>query len=116
MASASSACHIGLMTDTAIIVVATSVTYYHANDEAAFFDWLARMECVEGFGGVGRDLVIRLKRRPTKYDLQELMAFCFRYGIDMAQLAKFERSSNKSWLRDPEKYWHDGMFGEAARG
>lgn len=72
------------------------------------------MGCVEGFDGVGRDLVIRLKRRPTRYDLQELLAFCFRYGIDMAQLATFGRPSNKRWLRDPEKYWHDGMFGKAA--
>ncbi|WP_397404000.1 hypothetical protein [Phenylobacterium sp.] len=101
------------MTDTANVVVATRVTYYHPNDEAAFFDWLARMECVEGFDGAGRDLFIRLKRRPTKHDLQELLAFCFRYGIDLAQLAKFERPSNKTWLRDPQKYWHGGMFGEA---
>ena len=102
------------MTEPANVVVATSVTYYHPNDETAFFEWLARMECVEGFDGTDRDLFIRLKRRPTRSDLQELLAFCFRYGIDMAQLAKFERPSNKGWLRDPQKYWHDGMFGKTA--
>ena len=37
------------------VLVATGVTYYHDNDETAFFDWLDRMECVENYRGEGRD-------------------------------------------------------------
>ena len=109
-------CQITIMSEGEIVLVATSVTYYHPNDETAFFEWLARMECVEGFDGAGHDLFIRLRGRPTKYDLQELLAFFFRYGIDISQLARFETRSNKAWLRDPQKYWHERMFGQQSRG
>jgi hypothetical protein len=95
------------------VLVATGVTYYHPSDETAFFEWLDRMECVESYRGQVCDLLIMLKRRPTKYDLQELLAFFFRYGIDMRQLVRFEMKSNRKWLRDPQKYWHQRMFGDA---
>jgi hypothetical protein len=98
------------------VLVATGVTYYHPNDEAAFFEWLDRMECVDSYRGEIRDLFITLKRRPTKYDLGELLAFFFRYGIDMAQLARFETKANRAWLRDPQKYWHHRVFGEKLPG
>lgn len=94
------------------VLVATGVSYYHQNDEAAFFEWLSRMTFVESYRGEGRDLLITLKRRPTKSDLQELLAFFFRYEIDMAQLKRFETRSNSAWLRDPEKYWSGRMFAE----
>ena len=94
------------------VLVASSVTYYHHNDEAAFFGWLDRMECVEGYRGEVTDLIISLRRRPTRYDLLELIAFFFRYGIDMAQLRRFETKANRGWLRDPKMYWHQPMFGD----
>jgi hypothetical protein len=94
------------------MLVATGVTYYHPNDETAFFEWLDRMECVDNYRGQLRDLFITLKRSPTKYDLRELVAFFFRYKIDMAQLARFETKANREWLRDPQKYWYEQMFGE----
>jgi hypothetical protein len=95
-----------------IVLVATGVTYYHQNDETAFFGWLDRMACVNSYRGEVRDLFISLKRRPTKDDLLELLAFFFRYGIDIAQLAQFETKANSAWLRDPQKYWHRCMFGD----
>lgn len=93
------------------IIVATAVTYFHENDETAFFEWLGRIDCVESFDGEASDLFLRLKRQPNRQDLQELLAFCFRYGIDLRQLAKFETPSNRAWLRDPDKYWYEQMFG-----
>ncbi len=95
-------------------LVASGVTYYHANDEAAFFEWLERIECVASYGGEGRDLFLSLKRRPTKLDLQELLAFFFRYQIDMAQLAQFETKKNRDWFCDRQKYWHEKVFGKQA--
>ena len=101
------------MTQDKLLIV-TGVTYYHSNDEAAFFEWLSRMICVESWYGEGRDLFIVLKRRPTKFDLQELLAFFFRYDIDMVQLGRFETKSNRKWLRDPQKYWHGPLFGNGS--
>jgi len=93
------------------ILVASNVVYYHQHDETAFFEWLARIGCVERFYGEGRSLFICLKRRPKQDDLRELLAFFFRYGIDMTQLARFETQSISAWLRNPQAYWHERMFG-----
>ena len=96
------------------VLVATSVTYYSQNDETAFFEWLDRMDIVENYRGEVHDLFITLARKPTKGDLRELLAFFFRYGIDTAQLARFETKTNRAWLRNPQTYWHRKMFCEAS--
>jgi hypothetical protein len=92
------------------VLVATGVTYYHPNDETAFFEWLDRIECVASYRGDVRDLFISLKRRPTRDDLLELLAFFHRYGMDLAQFSQFETKSNRDWFCDPQKYWHHGVF------
>jgi len=98
------------------VLVATGVTYYHPNDEAAFFEWLDRIECVASYRGEVRDLFISLKRRPTRHDLLELLAFFFRYGIDLKQLSQFETKSNRDWFCDAQKYWYRGVFGKHEGG
>ena len=92
------------------------VMFYHRGDERTFFEWLSRIPCVANFDGNGRDgLVIRLKRRPGEDDLRQLLALCHRYGADMRQLAKFETAKNRSWFRDPKKYWYKAVFGKKQR-
>jgi len=89
----------------------TGVIFYSQNDERAFFEWLARIPCVASYAGDGvRGLLVRLKRRPGKDDLRQLLALCHRYGVDMRQMAKFETDDNRVWFRDPEKYWHEAVF------
>jgi hypothetical protein len=93
--------------------VETGVVYFHPNDERAFFEWLARIPCIKSFAGEGRDgLVVRLKRRPGKDDLLQLLALYQRYGSDMRQLAKFETAQNRSWFRDTKMYWYKAVFGK----
>jgi len=99
------------MSSAPIVLTARRVVYYHENDETAFFEWLARMPFVESFEGAGWDLWITLKRKPNQYDLRELLAFFQRYKIDMKQLARFENSRNRTWFRDPKKYWYRRVFG-----
>lgn len=90
----------------------TGVTFYHLNDERAFFEWLGRIPCVERYVHEGcAGLVAYLKRAPRKDELRELLALCHRYGVDMRQLAKFETARNRRWFRDPQKYWHRAVFG-----
>ena len=91
----------------------TGVKFYHLSDERAFFEWLTRIPCVQNCEGDGnRGLVVRLKRRPGKDDLWQLLALCHRYGVDMKQLAKFETAKNRVWFRDPRKYWYRAVFGK----
>jgi hypothetical protein len=90
----------------------TGVYFYHLNDERSFFEWLGRIPCVERYRNEGqRGLVVYLKRKPRKDELQELLAICHRYGVDMRQLAKFETATNRHWFRVPQKYWYDKVFG-----
>jgi hypothetical protein len=94
----------------ALQIVATGVLYYHDADERAFFEWLDRMVFVREYHGVARDLFIEFSRFPTDDDLWEMIGFCRRYGIDMAQLAKFETVENSTWMRDPKMVWHTEIF------
>lgn len=92
--------------------IETGVTFYHLNDERAFFEWLGRIPCVERYVGEGRaGLVVYLKRAPRDDELRELLALCHRYGVGMRQLAKFETARNRGWFRNPKKYWHRAVFG-----
>lgn len=106
------------MTELPLLTLAhmdTGVKFYHPSDERAFFEWLARIPCVQRYDGDGRrGLVVRLKRRPGKDDLRQLLALCHRYGVDMKQLAKFETAKNRAWFRDPQKYWYRAVFGGAS--
>lgn len=95
----------------ALQIVATGVLYYHEADERAFFEWLDRMTLVREYYGAVEDLFIEFSRVPTDDDLREIIGFCRRYRIDMAQLAKFETVENSTWMRDPETYWHAEIFG-----
>jgi hypothetical protein len=92
----------------------TGVRFYHAADERAFFEWLSRIPCVESYVGEReRGLIVKLKRRPGKDDLWQLLALCHRYGVDMQQMAKFETAKNRSWFCDSQKYWYQAVFGKA---
>jgi hypothetical protein len=77
-------------TDT-IILVAESVWYYSPNDEAAFFEWLDKIDCVSKYDGKGTLLNIYLRANAVNEDaLRELRALFGRYDIDTKQLAAFE--------------------------
>jgi hypothetical protein len=94
----------------------TGVSFGHQNDERAFFEWLKRIPCVKSCRGDGRNgLVVRLKRRPGKDDLWQLLALCRRYGVDMRQLAKFETAKNRDWFCNPRAVWHEAVFGKRRR-
>lgn len=92
-------------------IVATDVLYYHEADERAFFEWLDRMAFVADYYGEVRDLFINISRLPTDDDMWEIIGFCRRYGVNMAQLAKFETPENTAWLRDNTMIWHREIFG-----
>ena len=87
------------------------VRFYHLNDERIFIEWLSSLPCVARVGAErGDGLVVRLKRRPGKDDLRQFLALLYRYRADMRQLAKFETAANRSWFKDPKKYWYREVF------
>jgi len=74
------------------------------------------MTFVGNYYGVVGDLIIEFNRLPSDDDLWEIIGFCRRYGINMAQLAKFETVRNSIWMHDPEKFWHAEIFGRDGPG
>ncbi|MDB5678367.1 hypothetical protein [Sphingomonas bacterium] len=100
------------MTDGDLQIIAPNVRYWHPSDERAFFEWLDRMPCVRDYHGVVRDLFINFRRFPTHDDLWEIIGFCRRYEIDLAQLAKFVTDENSRWLPD-EISWDPSQAAES---
>ena len=98
-----------------LIQMDTDVVFYHESDERAFFEWLSRIPCVGSYIGEGRrGLVVRLKHRPEEPDLRQILAICYRYGVNMRQLAQFETPENRHWFCDPKTYWHASVFGSSS--
>ena len=86
--------------------------YYSRGDEDAFFEWLKRIKCVTKFEGSGTELRIHVRsKRISNQCLNELIGIFKRYTISMRQLAQFENESNRTWLRNPDFFWHREMFG-----
>jgi hypothetical protein len=69
------------------------VTFYDKSDEKIFMEWWSRIPCVEGVYAEGNadGLFVRLRRRPGKRDLRQILALCRRYGVDMRQLATLKQ-------------------------
>lgn len=94
-----------------LMLIATGPRYFSYGDEKAFFGWLESIPCVASVGGRGRDIHIKLKRRPSDSDLRELTAIFFRYRMNMKKLADYRTARNAHWFDAPEAYWHAKMFG-----
>ena len=88
--------------------------YFSSRDEKAFFRWLESIPGVVGVRGVGRELRIELRSgRISAEALRELIALYRRYGGRLRDLAVFESTSNRRWFRNPNAYWHRGVFGSS---
>lgn len=98
-----------------VIFEATCITYYSDNDEAAFFEWLDKIKCVDGYSGKGGTLFIKIDagKIDKDYSLRELLALFYRYDIDMSQLAIFDdrKKKKRQWFsNNPQAYWFKKVF------
>lgn len=88
------------------------LTFLSRHDEDAFFEWLGKESSVISFGGEGKSLRILVGCSVVgEYDLRELIALFFRYGIDMRQFRVFDHEPFSRWLRNSEAYWFEAIFG-----
>lgn len=99
------------MTDRQIVLVARRVWYYSEHDEAAFFEWLDKLACVEKYEGQLDVLNIYVDQAQMDAgSLYEILALFRRYRVDMAQLRAFDRDEFASWFRNPQSYWFKDIF------
>jgi hypothetical protein len=87
-----------------------AVEYCSLLDEEIFFYALKRISAVQKIEGVGSDLFITVRSKPSQQGLRELLGLFFRYQIDMTQLAVFETKQNADWFRAPGAYWAKLVF------
>ncbi len=97
---------------TSIELQATGVRFFSKQDEAAFFGWLKALPFVERTEGHGRTVYIKINSSAVDEDgLRELLALFRRYGVDLAQLAAFDREEFAEWFRRADAYWRKDIFG-----
>jgi len=99
-----------------IVLHAKRVLYYSENDEAAFFEWLVKLGCVEKYEGEADVLNIHInKTLVDEYSLREILSLFRRYSVDMKQLRVFDKAEFSEWFRNPLAYWFKPVF-ESTRG
>ncbi len=99
------------MKDEKITLTAEATVFYSPGDESAFFTWLKAMNFVHSVRGSGRYLdIVMSPAAMNEYDLRELLALFYRYGVDMKQLSVFSDGSQFEFLRDRRGYWYKHIF------
>lgn len=91
---------------------ADSVRFFSQCDESAFFEWLDKLPFVDGYEGRGLTLYITVNMLDIdEGGLRELLALFWRYGLEMRQLALFNRDEFSDWFCDSRAYWYKNVFG-----
>lgn len=91
---------------------AASVRFFSHGDEGAFFGWLDKLPFVERYEGRGRTLYISVNSAAVDEDgLREMLALFRRYGVELRQLAVFDRDEFADWFRNEQAYWYADVFG-----
>ena len=91
---------------------AQRTVFFSRLDESAFFYWLKKLPCVSRFEGKGDILFIRVvESKVDEYALRDLLALFWRYGIDMKQLAVFDKREFAHWFHKRTAYWYKSVFG-----
>ena len=99
------------MKDETITLTAEATVFYSPGDESAFFTWLKSMPFVHSVGGSGRFLdIVVTPSAMNEYDLRELLALFYRYGVNMKQLSFFSSAAQFKFLRDKRGYWYKHIF------
>ena len=95
-------------------LIANNVAYFCQLDEDCFFEWLARIGCVEHLHGQGRALEITIDTaRLDDKGLRELIGLFARYDIDMKQLAQLRDDHKRPWFSQRGTAFHGRVFGDS---
>lgn len=96
------------------ILICKEVRFYSPNDEAAFFEWLSKNDCIDDVEGVGDEIHLTIAADELHdHDLRDLLALFYRYNVDMKQLKRFLSSDNEKWFFGNRiAYWHTRVFGK----
>ena len=97
------------------ILVVQEPWFYSYQDESLFFKWLETLSAVARFQGTPRGLEISLKADLGKAEICDLLAWMTRYDLDRKQIRGLCTPENEVWLKNPDAYWHNAVFGTGGR-
>lgn len=94
------------------ILFCEGVKFYCREDEDIFFEWIAKIKCIETFSSRWKFLYLHIPcGNIDDENLKELLALFYRYNIEMRQLKEFLTLQNKSWFYDDKQaFWHKKVF------
>ncbi len=76
--------------DQGIVLVCEDVIFCSPYDESAFFEWVARIDCIEGLSALTNSMFLHIVSSDLHdQDVNDLMSLFHRYKIDMKQLQQF---------------------------
>ncbi|MBJ6727586.1 hypothetical protein [Geomesophilobacter sediminis] len=100
------------MKSETVILEAQGVVFFSQHDEAAFFEWLGKLDCVTNYEGAGIAIDISVEKdKVDEVQMRELLSLFNRYKINMNELAVLDCPEFSTWLHDEGGYWYKSMFG-----
>lgn len=85
--------------------------FYSRQDEAAFFEWLNKIQSVIKYEGRGLNIYLYIDtKKLDEMDLRELLALFYRYDMDLSLLKVFDIDDFSDWFRKRNSYWYKKVF------
>jgi hypothetical protein len=106
-----------MTTNKKVELVAKGLRWFSDYDEAAFFEWLKKIPCIETYKGQGKALHIEIDQdRLDDVCLREMLALFYRFKQEMSQLAVFKDEKKRPWFSNNSRaYWYRQVFGSVPR-
>jgi|GEM_PF-802076 hypothetical protein len=94
-------------------LVFKDIKFYCQKDRLAFFEWIKRLEYVHDVIETDQEVIIDLFNGDlNQLELFDLIALFHRYKVDLRQLQKLVRPSNRRWLMKRRVQRYKEIFGE----
>jgi hypothetical protein len=95
-----------------VLLIPQPPFFYGQLDEDHFFGWLKDIAAVNNVTGTPKGLELDIVEPIDRASFLELAGLLTRYGLDLRCLRPLLQSQPDPWFRDPEKFWHQSVFGD----
>lgn len=82
-------------------IIFKPLKFYSNEDEELFFQWINKIDCIESYKGIGRELQVIVSPEPISFeDFRNLRGIFKRYNLENSQQLKelFLTDKNRDWF------------------
>lgn len=95
------------------VLVCKNIKFYCKKDKEALFEWVRKLDCVHDVVETNEGIIIDLCHGDLDpSELREFIALFYRYKLDMKELQKLLKPSNRRWFMDRSVKRYKDIFGE----